>query len=227
MTGYKKQPLRPSKMASFELARMVSPAPAIRQDWQRRAADNAVMHRQFEGEKPQGRGDLVIVRDESGSMEGPEHATAIAVEWALLEIARRDKRGFVSVPFSGPGQSSVWRAPKNGKADVPGLLTHLSHFYGGGTEPYAPLAKALLQIGNSDLKADILLVTDGDFASPPADFLRMLAETKAKTPLKIVTVVIGGQSGSHKAKQFSDKVVFVKDLFTDREKLRAAVSEVV
>ena len=35
-------------------------------------------------------GPLVLVRDESGSMEGDPHATAVALEWALLEICRRE-----------------------------------------------------------------------------------------------------------------------------------------
>jgi uncharacterized protein with von Willebrand factor type A (vWA) domain len=225
MTGYKKQPLQPSKMASFELARMVSPAEPIRQDWQRRAADNAVQHRQFEGESEEGRGPLVLVRDESASMQGDRHALAVALEWALLDIARRDKRDFISVPFSGAGQFQVWRAPKAGQADLPGLLAHLGHFYGGGTEPYGPLKAALGEIEQSKLKADVLLLTDGDFAHPSTDFLRRLDAAKAERPVKVVTVVIG--SINRQVDQFCDKIVSVNDLLADREKLRSAVGEVV
>lgn len=226
MTGYRKQPLQPSQMASFELARMVSPAPAIQQDWLRRAADNAVAHRKFEGESQEGRGPLVLVRDESGSMKDGPHSLAVALEWALLEIARRDGRDFISVPFSGTGQFSVWRAPKPGQADQAGLLAHLGHFYGGGTEPYRPVLAALGEIEQNKLKADILLLTDGDFDQPDAAFLRRLAEAKAGRPVKVVTVVVGG-AGDHQARKFSDKVIFVGNLLADREKLRAAVGEVV
>lgn len=225
MTGYRKQPLRPSKMASFEMARMVSPAEPIRQDWQRRAADNAVQHRQFEGESEEGRGPLVLVRDESGSMQGGPHALAVALEWALLEIARRDKRDFISVPFSGTGQYQVWRAPKPGNPDMAGLLAHLGHFYGGGTEPYRPLQAALSEIEQNKLKADVLLLTDGDFANAPAEFLRRLAQARAERPVKVVAVVIG--SINRQVDQFCDKVVSVNDLLADREKLRSAVGEVV
>lgn len=232
MTGYHKQPLQPSKMASFELARMVSPAEPIRQDWQRRAADNAVQHRQFEGESKEGRGPLVLVRDESGSMSGGSHALAVALEWALLEIARRDNRDFVCVPFSGPGDYSVWRAPKVGQSDMAGLLAHLGHFYSGGTEPYGPLQAALSEIEQNKLKADVLLLTDGDFANPPAEFLRRLAAARedevarrGQKPVKVVAVVIG--SINRQVDLFCDKVVGVNDLLADREKLRAAVGEVV
>lgn len=225
MTGYHKQPLQPSKMASFELARMVSPVEPIRQDWQRRAADNAVQHRQFEGESQEGRGPLVLVRDESGSMQGGSHSLAVALEWALLEIARRDNRDFVSIPFSGSGQYQVWRAPKPGKPDLPGLLAHLGHFYGGGTEPYQPLKAALSEIEQNKLKADVLLLTDADFAQPPGDFLSRLAAARQERPVKVATVVIG--SMNWQVEKFCDKVVFVNDLLVDKEKLRSAVGEVV
>lgn len=225
MTGYRAQPLQPSKMASFELARMVSPVEPVRQDWQRRAADNAVQHRHFEGESQEGRGPLVLVRDESWSMSGGSHSLAVALEWALLEIARRDNRDFISIPFSGTGQYEVWRAPKPGKADLPGLLSHLGHFFGGGTEPYQPLQAALAEIEQGKLKADVLLLTDGDFAAPPAGFLRRLAAVKAERPVKVVSVVIGSQN--RQVSRFSDKVVFVNDLLADREKLRGVVGEVV
>lgn len=227
LTGYRQQVLNPGRMATGEFARMVSSAEAIRQDWQRRAADNNISHRKYSGEKPQTRGDFAIVRDSSGSMEGRENATAVALEWALLEIARRDKRGFVSIPFSGSGQYHAWRAPEDGKGDVRGLLDHLGTFYGGGTEPYAPMTKAIDEVAHGDLKADIMLLTDGEFSNPPAAFLDRLTEARKQTPLKIVTVVIGGYGQGHVAEKFSDRVVYVKDLFDDRTKLRDAIKEVV
>lgn len=225
LTGYRNRPLQPSKMASFELARMVSPAAPIRQDWQRRASDNAVAHRHYQGQSQEGRGPLVLVRDESGSMSGGSHSLAVAIEWALLDIARRDGRDFISIPFSGSGQYQVWRAPRPGKADLPGLLSHLSHFYGGGTDPYPPLTAALAEIEQSSLTADVLLITDGDFAAPPRGFLRRLSEARQARLVKVVAVVIGAMNGQ--VNQFCDKVIFVGDLLADKEKLRAAVGEVV
>ena len=82
-------------------------------------------------QEKQGRGPLIIVRDESGSMAGAPHAMAVALEWALLEIARRDNRPFYSIPFSGRGQYDVWYAGDN---DAQSLAEHLAHFYNGGTE---------------------------------------------------------------------------------------------
>ena len=73
-------------------------------DWLCRAVDSGILHRQYGGREQKGRGPLIVVRDESGSMGGAPHALAVALEWALLEIAIRDKRLFYSIPFSGCDQ---------------------------------------------------------------------------------------------------------------------------
>ena len=94
-------------------------------------------------------------------MEGDPHATAVALEWALLEICRRDKRDLYCLPFSGVGQFHVWQAPQPGQPDPQGLVDHLAQFYNAGTEPYQPLTKALELIADGDLRADVLIITDG------------------------------------------------------------------
>ena len=101
---------------------------------------------------------IIVVRDESGSMAGAPHALAVALEWALLEIARRDRRAFYSIPFSGRGQFEVWADSGTSPHD---LAAHLTHFYNGGTEPYGPLVAALetVQTVSDELqRADILVI---------------------------------------------------------------------
>ncbi len=225
MVGYKTHDLRPETMASVEWAALLSGDPALEMDWIKRAVDGAIRHRYYEGQEQQGRGPMALVRDESGSMSGAPHSLAVAIEWSLLEIARRDKRGFFSIPFSGQGQYHVWEAPSSNEPDPNGLLHHLSHFYGGGTEPYAPLVKALELIQSHNLRADILMITDDDFAEPPPEFMRRLAETKQRNPLRIVVVVVG--AGGDQAWLFADKVVLVNDLVQDRAQLCGAVADIV
>lgn len=222
MTGYGPQELQPARMASFERMAMVSSDPARKAGFVKRVVENSVTHQKFEGDEKQGKGPMVIIRDESGSMSGHEHATAVALEWALMEIAKADKREFYSIPFSGTGQFNVWKAPAKGDNDSAGLMAHLSHFYGGGTEPYGPINRALDVIAKNDLKADILVLTDGSFSQPSQDFLTRIKEIEPK----IVTVTIGGW-GDAVAKSFSNKTVNVTDLFTDKENLREAVAEIV
>jgi uncharacterized protein with von Willebrand factor type A (vWA) domain len=222
MVGYAPEPLNPARMAASELMAMNSAIPAVRLDFTRRMVENAVIHKQFDGDEKQGRGPLVLVRDESGSMSGQRHALAVALEWSLLEVARRDNRDFCSIPFSGEGQFKVWQAPAKGQADPKGLLAHLSHFFGGGTEPYGPINKALDLIEVQSLKADVLVITDGSFDQPAPDFLKRVNAVDAK----IVTITIGGW-GDAVAGLFSHKCVKVNDLVGERETLREAIAEVV
>jgi uncharacterized protein with von Willebrand factor type A (vWA) domain len=225
MTGYSVQPLQPEHMAGFEYAALLSGDDTLHLDWLRRAVDGGIRHRRYTGQEKQGRGPLVLVRDESGSMEGDPHATAVALEWALLEICRRDRRDFHSIPFSGSGQFHVWHDPRPGLPDPQGLLEHLAHFYNGGTEPYLPLLKAVELIAGGDLRADILIITDGAFGEPPEDFLRHVAEVKQQHPLRLVAVLVG--SDEEQAQAFADRVIAVGDLFEDRERLRDAVAGVI
>jgi len=223
MVGYKTQGLNLGKMASSEWAAMLSPAPAVKTDWLARAADGAIRHRHYEGDEKQGRGPVVVVIDESGSMGGPSIQAAKCLEWALLEICRRDSRPFYAIPFAGRNQFHVWTAPD--KADPQGTLQHIKHFYSGGTEVYAPLTAGLDLIEDGDLEADVILITDANFGDPTGEFIQALAEAKARRPIRIETVLIG--ANGQQAAKFSDRITSVVNLMTDRDALVDVISAVV
>lgn len=226
VVGYRLDYPRAEEMAAWELAYMVGPRVA-RLDFLRRAAEGAVAHRCLRGKERQGRGPLVVVRDESGSMEGAPHTLAVAVEWALLEICRREGRPFLSVCFSGPGQVRAWRAPPAGSPDHEGLLHHLSHFYGGGTEPYQALELALreVEVAPEMRRADILLISDAEFAPPPAWLRDQLERARRGRPLHLAAVLIGAAPGP--LQEFARPIVRVGDLLRDRERLREALAAVL
>lgn len=68
MVGYATHALQPEHMAGFEFAAVLSGDDTLQLDWLRRALDGGIRHRQYAGQERQGRGPLVLVRDESGSM---------------------------------------------------------------------------------------------------------------------------------------------------------------
>ena len=225
LVGYAIHSLQPEHMAGFEYAALLSGNDTLHLDWLRRAVDGGIRHRQYAGQEQQGRGPLVLVRDESGSMSGDPHAMAVALEWALLDICRRELRDFYVIPFSGTDQFHVWQAPPAGQPDPQGLLDHLSHFYNRGTEPYGPLSKALELIEAGDLRADVLIITDDAFDEPSSEFLGHLKTVKQQHPLRIVAVVIGADG--EQAQTFADKVIEMSDLLDDREQLRGAVAAII
>lgn len=105
------------------------------------------------------------------------------------------------------------------------MLDHLSHFYNGGTEPYGPLTKALALIEDGNLRADVLIITDDEFAEPSPEFLQRLQAVKQQCPVRVVAVIIGADSAQ--VQTFADQVIPVSDLLADREHLRGAVAAIV
>ena len=225
LVGYKTRPLQPAHLAGFEWAALMSGDATLELDWERRAIDGGLRHRQYGGQEKRSTGAMIVVRDESGSMAGSPHALAVALEWALLEIARRDNRPFYSIPFSGRNQYEVWGADGATPDD---LAEHLTHFYNGGTELYGPLIEAIEAVNTTtgeEQRADILVITDGLFGEPPDDFLNMLKSSRDCGPLKIALISVGAEN-TH-AGSFAAPIIHVNDLLQDREKLRAAIAAIV
>ena len=190
-------------------------------DFLRRSLDGELLHRRYEGEDEAGRGPLVMLIDKSGSMCGWPNATACAMELALMQLAIKENRRFVAIPFSDTGQYQVY--DPGIQPDLKELVRHLELFYGGGTEPYAPLTKAM-ELIKSDPglnEGDILIITDGIFGKPPDEFMEFLDDVRDEPGMKIVAVVINGHPGQA---DFADKVVQVNDLYQEREKLAEAVT---
>jgi uncharacterized protein with von Willebrand factor type A (vWA) domain len=225
LVGYKTRSLQPEHMAGTEWAALLSGDETLEADWQRRALDGAIRHREYDGKEEEGRGPLIIVRDESGSMEGSPHALAVALEWALLEIARRDNRPFYSIPFSGRGQYDVWYAGDN---DAQSLAEHLAHFYNGGTELFQPLTEAcevVRTVNDDQQRADILVITDGLFGAPDERFLEILNGLRQTDPVKIALVSVGAENPN--AAIFANPIIHVDDLLKERDKLRGAIAALV
>ena len=214
-TGYKPQEIEASSLASWEFADMVSQSPLRKLGFMARVADGGVYHRNYKGAEPKNRGGMIIVRDESGSMSGSPHALAVATEWALLEIARKDNRPFFSVPFSY--YHHVWDAQKDASPEA--VIRHLEHFYNGGTWPWDALTTALNLVDEGELEADILMITDEAFGTPDKEFLKALEAAKKRRPVKIVVIVIGYGTGQVK---WADKVILLHDFVQEKDQLKEA-----
>lgn len=222
-THYRVQDLNLETLSPDELVSMIAfdPSSPIYLDFLCRALDGDLLHAQFEGEDHAGRGPIVFLRDESGSMHGARRATACALQLALMMDARREGRRFVSIPFSDVGQFQIY--DPGDKPDPQALMEHLDTTYGGGTEPYGALAAAiqLIRQDPSLREGDILAITDGNFGEPPAEFLRELEQARQQPGLKLVAVVINGNPGQA---DFADKVVLIGDIVRERERLAEAIA---
>ena len=225
-THYKVQDLDLETLSPDELVSMIAfdPSSPIYLDFLCRALDGDLLHAQFEGEDYAGRGPIVFLRDESGSMHGARRATACALQLALMLEARKEDRRFVSIPFSDIGQFDVYDPGL--KPDPQGLMVHLDTTYGGGTEPYGPLTAAirLIREDPSLREGDILAITDGEFGQPPDEFLHELEQARKEPGLKLIAVVINARPGQA---DFADKVVMISDIVRERERLAEAIAPIL
>jgi uncharacterized protein with von Willebrand factor type A (vWA) domain len=222
-THFKVQDLDLETLSPDELVSMIAfePSSPIYLDFLCRALDGDLLHAQSEGEDYAGRGPIVFLRDESGSMRGVRRATACALQLALMLEARKEDRRFVSIPFSDIGQFEVY--DPGHEPDPRGLMLHLDTTYGGGTDPYGPLTAAirLIREDPSLREGDILAITDGQFGQPLDDFLRELEQARKEPGLKLIAVVINGRPGQA---DFADKVVMISDIVRERERLAEAIA---
>ena len=211
LVDYSRKELDLEDLAPEEFTGLGAPkGSALHTDFMIRLANNELLHCRFEGEAPEGRGPVIILKDTSGSMDGERLEFANALEFSIMSRMLKEKRKIISIPFSG---SACWQVyePK-GKPSLDEILDHLSVNYCGGTDPYPPLQWAVDRIlEKQDMKkAGILIITDGEFDFPPDDFMEKLRAARENPGVMIHSIVIGCEP--YGLKEFADRIVTVEDL---------------
>jgi uncharacterized protein with von Willebrand factor type A (vWA) domain len=118
---------------------------------------------ELEGIDPQGKGPIVVVVDESGSMYGDLIFNAKAIAAALYHIARSQNRWVCLVGF-GDDDESTYLVIEPNKPKPKELLDWLEHFFSGGTNPHVPLVELpgkWKSLGCPAGKTDVVCITDG------------------------------------------------------------------
>ena len=226
LVDYSRKELDLEDLAPEEFIGLGAPeGSALHTDFMIRLANSELLHCRYEGEAPEGRGPVIILKDTSGSMDGERLEFANALEFAVMTRMLKENRKFISIPFSG---SDCWQVyePK-GKPSLDEILEHLSLNYCGGTDPYPPLFWSLDRIlEKQDMrKAGILIITDGEFEYPTDDFMTKLDAARENPGVLIHSIVIG--CDPYGLREFADRIVTVEDLGEAGEKgnLDAQVAE--
>ena len=123
----------------------------------------------MKGKEPQGKGPVVVLLDESGSMrEADKDIWSKAVCLALLSTATREKRDWYLVAFNGGIRREV-SIPAN-QANMVLIQQALDHRCAGGTNFDKPVLKAveIVQTSRTMKKADVVIITDGEADLEPA-----------------------------------------------------------
>ena len=199
--------------------------PRLRRVQLAKLADRRLQQYHVVGNVPKGRGPVVVLLDESGSMEGERNLWAAAVALACLGTAARERRACTVIGFNGgvryvvrlDAQGTAWRHEPRNVAQCVGMggcaevaLHVASSRPDGGTDFAPPLLAALeLEDGVTRERADLVLVTDGHAEAPTSVMQRLQAAKR--DGLRVFGLTVGGGSLGHAVRQLADHCVDLDD----------------
>lgn len=188
---------------------------ALRRDFMRRLLEGKLLQYNLKEEK--GRGPLVVCVDGSSSMSGDKEIWSKAVCLTLLEIAKRERRKFIVIVFSGKGAPlRVFGSDMRERWEMKEkeIIELADYFPGGGTDFEDPIDKALEFLRESKFKkGDVVFITDGE-CDVNSEWLKAFLHEKRRLTFQVYSVLIDltGRETPESLKKFSDKVTTVSKL---------------
>lgn len=198
--------------------------PSLELDLVRKVLEASAMGYEFIGRESEAQGPIVVLVDESGSMQDGrlEHAKAIAL--AAAYIARTQKRYCCLVGFSR-GCSGEFLPMPNGNCDPRSLYNWLKRWPSGGTDLttlYDELPEKWDSIGATDGKTDIIMITDACMTTGGTNRRKAFLEWKSSKSARMQTIVIGEDVGE--LELISDESAKVEELGVEVEAVANALS---
>lgn len=210
--------------------------PELELDAMRRIVERQVMCREYRGIETKAKGPIVVVVDESSSMNGDKIANAKALALALAWVAKHQKRWCCLVSFAD-GAGGAYCVCPPGK--IPSIeeceeRTHATgavlprtelvespdavfewceHFYNGGTTmevPLRTLPSKWEKLGCPKGQTDIILITDCEVDVPPP-LAQSFNAWKAREQVKMTTLVVDSHNAGDVAR-VSDSVHIVPEI---------------
>ncbi len=182
------------RLLPAELVRLADPD--LELDALRRIVERQAVCREHHAIEPVGKGPILVVTDESGSMEGAKAHTAKALALALAWVARQQRRWAGLIAFSGGSGERLLALPP-GRWDEAALCDWLSAFIGGGSDldvPIQELPRMYKEIGAPPGETDLVILTDAKCRISPETQNHFL-EWRAAARVRAVALVIGSAPG--------------------------------
>ena len=182
------------RLLPTELAKLA--VPELELDALRRIAERGALCREHHAVEPVGKGPVLCVVDESGSMEGAKAHTAKALALALAWVARQQRRWAGLIAFSGGSGERLLALPP-GRWDESALCDWLSAFIGGGSDldvPINELPRMYKEIGAPAGLTDLVMITDAKCRIPP-ELKRRFLDWRQAAHVRAVALVVGSPPG--------------------------------
>ena len=182
------------RLLPSELVRLA--VPELELDTLRRIVERQAMCREHHAVEPVGKGPILVVVDESGSMEGSKAHTAKALALALCWVARQQRRWAGLIAYSGKSGERLLALPP-GRWDETALCDWLAAFIGHGSDldlPIEELPRMYKEIGAPPGITDLVMVTDARCRIPSPLRDRFLA-WKQTARARVISLVIGTLPG--------------------------------
>jgi uncharacterized protein with von Willebrand factor type A (vWA) domain len=209
------------RLLPVELAKLA--IPELELDTLRRIVERQAMCRDYRGFEPVAKGPVIVVVDESGSMQGQKVHTAKALALALAWVARHQKRWISLVAYSGNTGERLLALPP-GRWDELALMDWLCNFIGGGSHLDVPLREMpdyYRQLKAPRGKTDLIFVTDA-LCRVPGDVKDQFLAWKQEVKARLISLVIDNDPGD--LTQLSDEASRVKSLSVTEEAVERVLS---
>jgi uncharacterized protein with von Willebrand factor type A (vWA) domain len=198
-----------SRLLPSELVRLGDPV--FEDEVLRRLVENQCLCREHQSVEPVGKGPIIVVSDESGSMDGEKSHTAKALSLALAWVARQQRRWCGLVAYSGDSGERLLTLPP-GRWNETSLCEWLSAFIGCGSNldvPVREMPEFYRRLGAPPGVTDLIFITDAQ-CRIPADLQNRFLDWRRSVKARLVSLVLDNPLGDLAA--VSDEVYQVPSL---------------
>jgi uncharacterized protein with von Willebrand factor type A (vWA) domain len=209
-----------SRMLASELAQMGSKK--LRGEAIRRFVEKEMLCRDYRGVENVGKGPIIFLIDESGSMSGDPIVNAKAMALSMAWVAKSQNRWCALVGWSSAGQVREIVLPP-GKWDHAALMAWLPKMFNGGTDfPMGRIPELYREMGAPKGKTDMIVLTDGEWGHNSPQDVEVFKRWKQEAQTRTIGISLAADSNALKA--ISDDYYRISGLSVEDEAVGRALS---